>query len=158
MQRDQGIRLLGLKPGARTEEVLRAYRGQSEVLKRRILRARWPEEKEAYRDALRRLVSSRDVALGRPPGGAGGKERLGVSGSRLVARLEGLALSGLDGGGARSFLGLEPNAARGAILEAYDRGRRALLRRYSAAKTREEMLAARRARAKLRTVRNFALA
>jgi hypothetical protein len=148
---------LGLPVGAGPEEVREAYASLSRPLKAMILSATSAATKERHRASLRDLVRSRDLALGiRPPEGwrAG---RYGERSRPVLARLEVTPTAGLDAIRARAFFGLKPNASAEEVERAYEERKRALIRRFAVARDDAELQAARRARNKLKTIRNFAL-
>jgi len=154
MNRDQGLRLLGLDAGASPREVQRAYRKRSLPLKTQVLTAPRVALKDRYRDDLRALVEARDAALGRPhlP-----PPPVGVNGNRLLERLRRAHLEPVDRDRARAFLGVPADATDAAVWDAYRVCARALVRRLACATDDTEMALIRRSRMKLRTIRNFAL-
>lgn len=157
LNREQGLRNLGLPTDAGPGEVRRAYRRQCLPLKTQLLTAPRVWLKNRYRDELRQLVLARDAALGLPdrPGWRG--KLPGPAGRRLFQNLVLTDAGELDDRGARAFLGLMPVADRVEVLNAYRIRSRALVRCLANAASDDEMQAIRRARAKLRTIRNFAL-
>ena len=58
---------------------------------------------------------------------------------------------------ARRFFELSPRAKKKQIESAYELSQRALIRRFAIAASDQEMHSVQRARAKLRTIRNFAV-
>ena len=158
MDRDEGLRLLGLDGSSRDAEIHRAYTYRSSTLKGRILCAERAVLKDQHRETLRRLVLARDAALGLPPRRAWTAEPLPLSGRRLMRKLVNTQMDQLDDRGARAFLGLSAQAPNAQVRDAYQLRRRALIRTFVAAHDDEELAHARRARMKLRTIRNFALA
>jgi len=158
MDRDEGLRLLGLAADAGTAEIHQAYSYRSSALKGRILSAERAVLKDQHRATLRQLVLARDAALGLPPRRAWTVEPLGLSGQRLMRKLINTQMDKLDDRGARAFLGLSPQAQNAQVRDAYQLRKRALIRTFVTAHDDEELAHARRARMKLRTIRNFALA
>ncbi|HEX5136311.1 MAG TPA: hypothetical protein VFY93_05015 [Planctomycetota bacterium] len=157
MTRDQALGHLGLPPDAGPAQVRRAYRRQALPLKTQIMTAPRVWLKDRYREDLRDLVLARDAALGLPDR-AGWRGALpGPDRQRFLVKLELAAAGDLDDRGARAFLGLAAAAGRDEVMQAYRLRSRVLVRCYAAAMTDDEMRAIRRARAKLRTIRNFAL-
>ncbi len=156
LTREQGLRNLGLPADAGPGEVRRAYRRQALPLKTQLLTAPRVWLKDRYREELRDLVVARDAALGRPD--RTGWRAPGLAGHRLFRTLAETEAGELDDRGARAFLGVPPAAGRDLVLDAYRVRARALVRCLANARSDDEMLAIRRARAKLRTIRNFALA
>jgi hypothetical protein len=157
LTREQGLSRLGLPADAGPKEVRRAYRRQALPLKTQLMTAPRVWLKDRYRAELRELVLAREVALGLPDRPDWHGETPGPDGNGFLSRLASTDAGELDDKGARVFLGLAPAAGRGEVMQAYRLGARALVRCYAAAVTDEEMRAIRRARAKLRTIRNFAL-
>jgi curved DNA-binding protein CbpA len=157
MDREHGLRNLGLPPDAGPGEVRRAYRKQCLPLKTQLLTAPRAWLKDRYREQLRELVQARDAALGLPDR-TGWRARPLMSGSLLFRTLVRTQAGDLDDRDARRFLGVPPAADREEVMNAYRLRARALVRCLANAKSDEEMRAIRRARAKLRTIRNFALA
>jgi hypothetical protein len=158
MDRDEGLRLLGLAGGAGNAEIDQAYRHRALALKTQILCAERAVLKDQHRESLRQLVLARDAALGRPPRTSWAMEPLGLSGRRLMRKLSRTEMDKLDDRGARAFLGLSSQAQSTEVRDAYELRRRALIRTFVNAHDDEELAHARRARMKLRTIRNFALA
>jgi hypothetical protein len=158
MDRDEGLRLLGLAGGAASTDINQAYRDRASALKTQILNAEHTVLLDQHRESLRQLVLARDAALGLPPRRNWAVEPLGMSGLRLMRKLTGTPMDSLDDRGARAFLGLSPQAQRDQVQAAYQLRRRALIRTFVSADDDEELAHVRRARMKLRTIRNFALA
>jgi len=158
MDRDEGLRLLGLAADAGSAEIHQAYSYRSSATKDRILCAERAVLKDEHCETLRQLVLARDAALGLPPRQAWTAEPLGLSGQRLMRKIINTQMDQLDDQGARAFLGLSPQAQNAQVRDAYQLRRRALIRTFVAAHDDEELAHARRARMKLRTIRNFALA
>jgi hypothetical protein len=156
MDREQGLRNLGLPSDAGPGEVRRAYRRRCLPLKTQLLTAPRAWLKDRYREELRELVQARDAALGRPDR-TNWRGRPPLSGSLLYRTLARTEAGELDDRGARQFLGVPPTAGREEVLSAYRLRARALVRCFANARSDDEMRAIRRARAKLRTIRNFAL-
>jgi len=155
LTREQGLSQLGLPPDAGAVKVQRAYRRQALPLKTQIMTAPRAWLKDRYREELRDLVLARDAALGLPD--RPGWRAPGLAGRRLFKTLATTDALDLDDKGARAFLGVPPNGGRDLVMGAYRLRARALVRCYANAATDDEMQAIRRARAKLRTIRNFAL-
>lgn len=156
MTRDEGVRALGLCPTAPPDTVLDEYRRRSLRLKKKILDARSPERRDHYRDLLRDLIAVRDAALGETRRRR--RQRpVGLSPSLLMGRLDRVEVCAVDAAAAKRFFGLPPDASHDKIEFAYDQDRRVLLREYARAPSVEAMQALRRARNKLRTLRNFAI-
>jgi len=157
LTRQQGLDQLGLPPDAGPAQIQRAYRRQALPLKTQLMTAPRVWLKDRYREELRDLVLAREAALGHPdrPGWRG--DLPGPDRQRFLVRLELTEAGDLDDRGARAFLGLAPAAGRDEVMKAYRLRSRVLVRCYAAAVTDDEMRAIRRARAKLRTIRNFAL-
>jgi len=158
MDHDEGLRLLGLARGAAADEIHEAYRYRATVLKTRILNAERTVLLDQHRESLRQLVLARDAALGLPARRTWKAEPLGMSGQRLMRKLTKTQMDKLDDRGARAFLGLSPQAENDQVRDAYQLRRRALIRTFVTAHDDEELAHVRRARMKLRTIRNFALA
>ncbi|MHC4548653.1 MAG: hypothetical protein ACYTEZ_07730 [Planctomycetota bacterium] len=158
MDQHEGMRFLGLGPGAGADEVKRAYRSRCLALKTQILCAHRALLKDQYREELRALVTAREAALGRAPRRDWAGQRLGLSGGRLVRKLGRTSTDHLDDRGARAFFGLAPHAGNAQVLDAYLLRKRALIRSFANSHDDDEMADIRRARMKLRTLRNFALA
>ncbi len=133
----------------------RAYRKQALPLKTQLLTAPRVWLKDRYREELRCLVLARDAALGRPE--RPGWRAPGLAGQRLFRTLARTDAGELDDRGARAFLGVPPTGGRDLVMGAYKLRARALVRCFANAASDDEMQAIRRARAKLRTIRNFAL-
>ncbi len=155
LTREQGLRNLGLPTDAGPGEVRRAYRKQALPLKTQLLTAPRVWLKDRYREELRDLVLAREAALGHPD--RGGWSASGLAGRRLFRTLLETRAGDLDDQGARAFLGVPPSGGRAAVMGAYKLRARALVRCLANARSDDEMQAIRRARAKLRTIRNFAL-
>ena len=81
-----------------------------------------------------------------------------MSGRRLMRKLIRTQMDTLDDRGARAFLGLSPQAQNDQVRDAYQLRKRVLIRTFVTAHDDEELAHVRRARMKLRTIRNFALA
>jgi hypothetical protein len=158
MDRDEGLRLLGLAGGAGSAEVHQAYRYRAAALKTRILNAEHTVLLDQHRESLRQMVLARDAALGLPPRRSWAAEPLGMSGRRLMRKLINTQMDKLDDRGPRALLGLSPPAQNAQVRDAYQLRRRALIRKFVSAHDDEELAHVRRARMKLRTIRNFALA
>jgi len=158
MTRDEGLRLLGLARGVTADEIHEAYHYRAATLKTRILNAEHTVLVDQHREGLRQLVRARDAALGLPARRAWTVEPLGMSGQRLMRKLTNTPMDNLDDRGARAFLGLSPQAQDDQVRDAYQLRRRALIRSFVTAHDDEELAHVRRARMKLRTIRNFALA
>jgi hypothetical protein len=158
VDKDQGLRVLGVSPKAGTLEIERAYKTRSRAVKTLLLGAVRAAEKERYRFSLRELVRGRDVALGRRPRDQWQADPLGVSARRLIDLLHRTEVKRLDPARARAFFGLSPLASRAAVMDTYRIHARALVRAFANADSDEALHAVRRARGKLRTIRNFALA
>jgi hypothetical protein len=158
MDREQGLRTLGLPADAGPGAIRRAYRRQCLPLKTQLLTAPRVALKDRYRDELRALVLARDAALGLPDRAGWRRDRPPVPGARIFGALARTQAGELDDRGARVFLGLSPAAGPDEIIAAYRVRARALVRCLANARDDAEMQAIRRARAKLRTIRNFALA
>ena len=158
MERDEALRLLGLAGGDGATEIHRAYAYRSSALKPRILCAERAVFKDQHRESLRQLVLARDAALGLPARRAWTAEPLGLSGRRLVRKLTSTEMDNLDDQGARAFLGVSSQAQNAQVRDAYQLRRRALIRTFVSAHDDDELAHVRRARMKLRTIRNFALA
>jgi hypothetical protein len=158
MDRDQGLRLLGLAAGAGSAEIHQAYGYRSSALKNQILCAERAVLKDQHRESLRQLVMARDAALGLPPRRSWASEPLPMSGKRLMRKLIRTQMDSLDDRGARAFLGLSPQAQNDQVRDAYQLRKRVLIRTFVTAHDDEELAHVRRARMKLRTIRNFALA
>jgi len=157
MDRDTGLKALGLSPGAGETEIERAYRVRSLSTKTLLLGSMRAEEKDRHRRELRKLVRVRDVALGRPERRNWRGERLGVGGRRLIDLLDRTSPDRLDARMARAFFGLPPDASEDEVRAAYGVRSRALVRAFANAESDEDLAHIRRLRAKLRTIRNFAL-
>jgi hypothetical protein len=157
LTREQAFGHLGLPPDSGPAQIRRAYRRQALPLKTQIMTAQRVWLKDRYREELRDLVLARDTALGLPDRRGWHGDLPGPDGHRFLSRLARTEAGDLDDRGARAFLGVAPAAGRGEVMQAYRLGARALVRCYAAAATDDEMRAIRRARAKLRTIRNFAL-
>ena len=155
LSREQGLRDLGLPADAGPGEVRRAYRRQALPLKTQLLTAPRVWLKDRYREELRDLVLARDAALGLPD--RSGWKASGLAGRRLFRTLVETRAGELDDRGARAFLGVPASGGRDVVMGAYKVRARALVRCLANAKSDDEMQAIRRARAKLRTIRNFAL-
>jgi hypothetical protein len=158
MTRDEGLRLLGLARGATKAEIHEAYHYRASALKTRILNAEHTVLVDQHREGLRQLIRARDAALGLPERRTWTVEPLGMSGRRLMRKLTSTPMDKLDDRGARAFLGLSPQAPEDQVLDAYQLRRRALIRSFVTAPDDEQLAQVRRARMKLRTIRNFALA
>jgi len=158
MDRDEGLRLLGLARGVTDAEIHEAYRYRASTLKTRILNAEHTVLLDQHRESLRQLVRARDAALGLSVRRTWTMEPLGMSGRRLIRKLTGTQMDNLDDRGARAFLGLSPQAEDTQVRDAYQLRRRALIRTFVTAHDDEQLAHVRRARMKLRTIRNFALA
>jgi len=148
---------LGLPVGAGPEEIRAAYASLSRPLKAMILSSTNATTKERHRSALRELVRCRDLALGIRAPDDWRAGRYGERSRPILARLEVTQTTGLDAIRARAFFGLAPNAAIEDVERAYEERKRALIRRFAGARDDAELQAARRARTKLKTIRNFAL-
>ena len=160
MDQQAALERLDLPAGSRDEEILRVYRARSSLLKDLILSSAKASEKEDYRSNLRFLIQCRDAALGTSGHGAGpGTPRSPdrVAGHPLIESLARMSPIELNRVGARAFLGLPANVAPTRIERAYSAHQRALIRRFARARSDEEMRSIRRARNKLRTIRNLAL-
>lgn len=157
MDRDHALTLLGLPADASAREVELAYKTRSRALKLQVLGAPRSDVKDRNLEALRRLVHARDAALGRN-GDRGGRRLVGISGRRLVQMMRETKAALLDREQARAFFELPADAPNEEVLEAYRVRSRALVQRFALAHDDEEMANIRRARSKLRTIRNFALA
>lgn len=157
LTREQAFSRLGLPPDAGPAQVRRAYRREALPLKTQLMTAPRAWLKNRYRDDLRELVLARDAALGLPDRQGWHGDLPGPDGRRFLSKLARTEAGELDDRGARAFLGLAPAAGRGEVLQAYRLRARALVRCYASAATDDEMRAIQRARAKLRTIRNFAL-
>lgn len=155
LNREQGLRNLGLPADSGPGEVRRAYRRQALPLKTQLLTAPRVWLKDRYRGELRDLVLARDAALGLPD--RPGWRAPGLAGQRLFRTLATTDALDLDDHGARVFLGVPPAGGRDVVMGAYKLRARALVRCYANARSDDEMRAIQRARAKLRTIRNFAL-
>lgn len=155
LTREQGLRDLGLPAHAGPGEVRRAYRRLALPLKTQLLTAPRVWLKDRYREQLRDLVLARDAALGLPD--RPGWRAPGLAGRRLFKTLTTTDAGDLDDRGARAFLGVPPAGGRDVVMNAYKLRSRALVRCFANAASDDEMQAIRRARAKLRTIRNFAL-
>jgi len=155
MDREQGLRNLGLPDEAGPRDVQRAYRRHALPLKTQLLTAPRVTLKDRYRAELRELVLARDAALGLPDRATW--RAPGLSGRRVFTALATTPAADLDDRGARSFLGVGPDAGHDEIMAAYRLRARALVRCLANANSDDELRAIRRARAKLRTIRNFAL-
>jgi hypothetical protein len=158
MTRDEGLRLLGLAGGAGSTDIQQAYHYRASALKTQILNAERTVLLDQHREGLRQLVRARDAALGLPARRTWTVEPLGMSGQRLMRKLTSTPMDKLDDRGARAFLGLPPQAQDDQVRDAYQLRRRALIRSFVTAHDDEELAHVRRARMKLRTIRNFALA
>jgi hypothetical protein len=155
LTREQALGRLGLPAESGPGEVRRAYRRQALPLKTQLLTAPRVWLKDRYRSDLRDLVLARDVALGLPD--RTGWRGAGLAGQRLFRTLVDTHAGELDDRGARAFLGVPAAGGRDVVLQAYRVRARALVRCLANAASDDEMRAIRRARAKLRTIRNFAL-
>jgi len=149
---------LGLPTDARPAEIENAYKARSRTLKRLILSTERAGLKEERRDELRRLVVCRATALGQSQPRDWHQHRYRISAPRLMRRLSKLSVNSLAPVRALAFFGLPPEASRETTLRVYEVHKRALIRRLAIAETDPELTAVRRARRKLRTIRNFALA
>ena len=148
---------LGLPVGAGPEEVREAYASLSRPLKAMILSSTSAATKERHRASLRELVRCRDQALGIPAPDDWRAGRYGERSRPILARLEVTQTAELDAIRARAFFGLKPNASAEEVECAYEERKRALIRRFAVARDDAELQAARRARNKLKTIRNFAI-
>ena len=157
MTQQEGLRSLGLDNGATATEIALAYRSRSLPLKTQILSAPRAMLKERYRDDLRDLVTARQAALGRKLAEGWTGPAIGINAERLGDALSAIPADGLNAEKARAFLGLPKRATKAQVLAAYSIRARALIRRFAAASDDYELATVRRARLKLRTVRNFAL-
>ena len=158
MDLPQSLEELGVPPKAAVDEIERAYRMRSRALKTLLLGSDRCTLKDQRRHELRRLVVSRAVALGRPLPPQWEGDRLNVSATRLRHRLERLPLANLNRVNALAFFGLTPDAKPRTAREIYQGYQRALVRAFAKAHDDAEMEEIRRARRKLRTIRNFAVA
>ena len=158
VNRDNGLRVLGLGDQAGIREIERAYKTRARAVKTLLLGARRAADKDRYRSSLRELVRGRDAALGLVPRRDWHAERVALRGARLLDMLRRALVERLHAGAARGFFGLPPIASRAAVLDAYRLHSRALVRAFANARSDDELVAVRRARGKLRTIRNFALA
>ena len=157
MDRDAGMRALGLEPGAGKKLIQRAYKARSRALKGQILSAAHTDEIRRGRRQLRELVCTREIAMGHEPPREWQGGRLGLSGSRLVERLSDAHARDLDRRSARVFFDVPLNAKSKQVKNAYRLHSRALVRSYVRASDDAELKRIRRARAKLRTIRNYAI-
>jgi hypothetical protein len=157
LTREQALGHLGLPADAGPVRIRRAYRRQALPLKTQLMTAPRVWLKNRYREELRDLVLARDAALGAPRRDGWHGDLPGPERHRFLSKLVRTEAGELDDQGARAFLGLAPAAGRGEVMQAYRLRSRVLVRCYAAAATDDEMRAIRRARAKLRTIRNFAL-
>jgi hypothetical protein len=158
MNRNSGLRMLGLPERASERDIERTYRSRVLPVKQHILGARRAVDVTHHRDELRRLVAARDAAIGREPRSDWRGEHLGVSATRLLDLLDRTNVSSLDRRVACAFFKLPAGATRKDVIAAYAARKRALIRQFANAREDEELSAIRRARSKLRTIRNFALA
>lgn len=157
MDQQTSLKELGLGPEASPEEIERSYKTRSRALKSLILSSRRAELKEQHRDELRHLVLCRATALGEPPPGDWHADQFRISSTRLLARLRETGLHDLNRRTAREFLGVPAKAKRKQVMRSYREHQRALIRRFARARDDSELAVIRRARGKLRTIRNFAL-
>lgn len=157
MDLQTSLQELGLSPRAGAAEIEQAYKSRSRALKTLILGASRTDLKEQRRAELRRLVVSKAVALGRTPPDDWSGEQLPVSTKRLLHRLERMPTPNLNRINARAFFGLTPDAPAAKVRRMYDNYKRVLIRRFAAAHDDVELNQIRRARRKLRTIRNFAI-
>ena len=148
---------LGLPADARPAEIEKAYKAQSRALKQLILSAGRAGLKEERRVELRRLVVCRATALGQPKPEDWRQRRYRISATRLIQRLSKLSANSLTHVRALGFFGLPPEASRETTLRVYEVHKRALVRRLATAESDAGLTSVRRARRKLRTIRNFAL-
>ncbi len=153
MERDAGLRVLHVSSRAGRHEVERAYKQECRPLKLRLLHANRPEEVALLRQSIRTLVSACEAVTGNPHLPA---PKPVISGRRVLDLLARTSVTRLDGPRARAFFGGLSDAD--AIRGRYREYARALVRKFAHAKDRDEMRAVRKARQKLRTIRNFALA
>ncbi len=155
MERDAGLRVLRLSSRAGRNEVERAYKQECRPLKLRLLHANRPEEIALLRQSIRTLVSACEAVTGNPHLPA---PKPSVSGRKVLDLLQRTSVAKLDAARARAFFRLREQPDADAVRAAYRDYARALVRRFANAEDRDEIRTLRRARQKLRTIRNFALA
>ncbi|MHC4956941.1 MAG: hypothetical protein ACYTGN_01100 [Planctomycetota bacterium] len=153
---EMSLQELGLAAPASPTQIERAYKTRSRALKTLILGSTRIELKEQHRDELRRLVVSRAIALGRTPPRDWHAERFRISSSRLLKRLKSVESFGMTRERALAFFGLPKDVERERVERIYRAQQRALIKRFVRATDDVELDAIRRARRKLRTIRNFA--
>ena len=144
---------LGVDPNAPRDDALAAYARMSRPLKRKILDARRTAEMRLYQKELRRLVEARDALVGKTVA-----PKPVSSYSRLLARLAKVKVLEMDRRDARSFFGLPVYASDAQVLNAYDEAARALVRRLTLCTNDSELKTVNRARNRLRTIREIAMA
>jgi len=150
------LALLGLGGRASDAEVRAAYEAKSSPLKRKLLRARTVAEKDACRRDLLTLVSARKLLL--PERGGGGPDGPApYSASELVRQLELLPSPLPDRERALAFLCLPCNTTDGEIRAACRERDRVLARRLAQATEDSRLRLLRRARARLRILRDSLL-
>jgi len=155
MERDAGLRVLRLSSRAGRHEVERAYKHECRPLKLRLLHANRPEEIALLRQSIKTLVSACEAVTGNPHPPA---PKPKVSARRVLDLLEQTSVGHLDAPRACAFFRLKQGADADVVRGAYREYARALVRRFANARDRDEIRELRRARQKLRTIRNFALA
>jgi hypothetical protein len=153
---ETSLQELGLSAPASPTQIERAYKTRSRALKTLILGSTRIALKEQHRDELRRLVVCRAVALGRTPPRDWQAERFRISSTRLLQRLKDVESFGMTREKALAFFGLPSDVERERVERIYRAQQRALIKRFVRATADTELEAIRRARRKLRTIRNFA--
>jgi len=157
MNRSTALRLLGVSGKAPAAEIQSIYKQRVTPIKAELLAATRAADVARNRDELRQLVAARDIALGKKPRDDWSGQRLSISSGRLIGLLQRTSVDVLDKKVACAFFKLSDQANALEIQEAYGLRMRALIRRFACATEDSEMRTIRRARSKLRTIRNFAL-
>ena len=140
MDRDDGLRALGLRRDAGSQEVEVAYRVRCLPLKTQILCSRRVLMKDQHKEDLRTLVLARDAALGRMERKRWTVAALALSGHRLLKKIGKTATDHLDERGARAFFGLPAHADENQVMEAYQVRKRALIRSFVTSHDDDELL------------------
>jgi len=155
MDRQAARSWLGVGPGAGPDDAVAAYQRLSRPLKRKLLDATRATQMRRYRGELSRLVRARDAFLGRKRKKDGAH---GEAAGHLLSRLARTQVLELDRRSARRFLGLPAYATETQVVSAYDSLARILVRRMTLCTDDSELSAVNRARRRLRTIRETALA
>ncbi len=125
----------------------------SRPLKRKLLDARRAAEMRQYRGQLQLLVAARDTLVGRPR-----RDRPMEDPGPWLRRLAKTPILKLDRRSARAFFGLPVYASDAQVLGAYETAARALVRRVTTCTNDEELATVKRARRRLRSIREIAMA